>query len=107
MRAFAALGITIHSNGRGSAGNCGALYHFRPAFRLLNARRCRCPRKNLELIHFMSAETPPGLHVFEATHQKVVPLGAAASNRELFEPFAEHGVERSIARFGRQARLLD
>src|SRR5271157_327025 len=64
-------------------------------------------RKNLALIHLVPAEAPPRLHVPQAFHQSVELLRAAALCRKLFQPLTEHSVERLMAGFGQEARLLD
>src|SRR5580700_1240365 len=64
-------------------------------------------RKNLPLIHFVPAETPAGLHMFEAFHESVVFPRAAALRRELLEPLAEQGVKGLMLRLGQEAGLFD
>jgi len=64
-------------------------------------------RKNLPLIHLFPAEAPPRLYMLQTLHQSVVFLRAAALRRKLFQPFAEHGIERLMLGFGQQARLLE
>src|SRR5271165_3745667 len=64
-------------------------------------------RKNLPLIHLVPAEASPRLYMFQALHQSVELLRAAASCCKLFQPFAEHRIERLMLGFGQQARLLD
>jgi hypothetical protein len=64
-------------------------------------------RKNLPFIHLVPAEAPPRLHMLQSLHQSVELLRAATSCCKLFQPFAEHGIERLVLRFGQQARLLD
>jgi hypothetical protein len=64
-------------------------------------------RKNLSLIHLVPTESPPRLHMLQAFHQSVELLRAAALRRKLFEPLAEHRVQRLMPGFGQQARLLD
>src|SRR5882762_10602130 len=64
-------------------------------------------RKNLPLIHLFPAEAPPRLYMLQALHQSVELLRAAALCRELFQPLAEHSIERLMLGFGQQARLLN
>jgi hypothetical protein len=64
-------------------------------------------RKNLPLIHLVPAEAPPRLNMLKALHQSVELLRAAALCRKLFQPFAEHRIERLMPGFGQQPRLLD
>jgi hypothetical protein len=64
-------------------------------------------RKNLSLIHLFAAEAPPRLHLLQAFHQSVELLRAAALCRELFQPIADHTMERLMPGFGQQAHLLD
>src|SRR5271169_183428 len=64
-------------------------------------------RKNLALIRLVPAEASPRLYMLQALHQSVELLYAAASCCKLFQPFAEHRVERFMLGFGQQARLLN
>jgi hypothetical protein len=64
-------------------------------------------RKNLPFIHLVPTEVPPRLHMLQPLHQSVELLRAAASCCELFQPFAEHSIERLMLRFGQEARLLN
>src|ERR1700719_2620644 len=64
-------------------------------------------RKTLPFIHLVPAEAPPRLHMLQSLHQGVELLRAATSCCKLFQPFAEHSIERLMLRFGQQARLLD
>ena len=64
-------------------------------------------RKNLPLIHLVPAEAAAGLNMLQALHQRVELLGAAALCCKLFQPLAEHGIQRLVPGFGQQARLLD
>ena|SRR5438445_4784042 len=64
-------------------------------------------RKNLPFIHLVPAEAPARLYMLQSLHQSVELLRAAASCCKLFQPFAEHGIERLTLRFGQQARLLN
>src|ERR1700732_3390196 len=63
-------------------------------------------RKYLPFIHLVPAEAPPRLYMLQSLHQSVELLCAAASCCKLFQPFAEHSIERLMLRFGQQARLL-
>src|SRR5208282_4554954 len=64
-------------------------------------------RKNLPFIHFIPTEVPPCLYMLQSLHQSVELLRAAVSCGKLFQPFAEHSIERLMLRFGQQARLLN
>ena len=64
-------------------------------------------RKNLPFIHLIPTEPPARLYMLQSLHQSVELLRAAASCCKLFQPFAEHSIERLMLRFGQQARLLD
>ena len=64
-------------------------------------------RKNLPFIHLVPAEAPSRLHMLQSLHQGVELLRAAILCRDLFEPFAEHSIERLMLRFGQKARLLN
>src|SRR6267378_2278887 len=64
-------------------------------------------RKNLPFIHLVPAEAPPRLYMLQSLHQSIELLRAAASRCKLFQPFAEHSIERLMLRFGQQARLLN
>src|SRR6266853_4325407 len=64
-------------------------------------------RKNLPFIHLVPTEATPGLYMLQSLHQSVELLRAAASCCKLFQPFAEHSIERLMLRFGQQARLLN
>src|ERR1700737_2937784 len=64
-------------------------------------------RKNLPFIHLVPAEAPPRLHMLQSLHQGGELLRAATSCCKLFQPFAEHSIERLMLRFGQQARLLN
>ena len=64
-------------------------------------------RKNLPFIHLVPTKAPPRLYMLQSLHKSVEFLRAAALCRKLFQPFAEHGIERLVLRFGQQARLLN
>ena len=64
-------------------------------------------RKSLPFIHLVPTEAPPRLYMLQSLHQSVELLRAATSCCKLFQPFAEHSIERLMLRFGQQARLLD
>src|ERR1700680_50496 len=64
-------------------------------------------RKNLPFIHLVPAEAPPRPYMLQSLHQSVELLRAAASCCKLFQPFAEHSIERLMLRFGQQPRLLN
>src|ERR1700730_14770342 len=64
-------------------------------------------RKNLPFIHLVPAEAPPRLHMLQSFHEGVELLRAATSCCKLFQPFAEHSIERLMLRFGQQARLFN
>ena len=64
-------------------------------------------RKNLPFIHLVPTEAPPRLYMLQSLHQSVELLRAAASCCKLFQPFAEHSIERLMLRFGQKARLLN
>ncbi len=64
-------------------------------------------RKNLPFIHLVPTEAPPRLYMLQALHQGVELLRAAVSCCKLFQPFAEHSIERLMLRFGQQARSLN
>src|SRR5258708_29564569 len=64
-------------------------------------------RKNLPFIHLVPTEAPPRLYMLQSLHQSVELLRAAASCCELFQPFAEHSIERLMLRFGQKTRLLN
>src|SRR3984957_15041727 len=64
-------------------------------------------RKNLPFIHLVPTEAPPRLYMLQSLHQSVELLRAAASRCKLFQPFAEHSIERLMLRFGQKARLLN
>src|ERR1700751_2878428 len=64
-------------------------------------------RKNLPFIHLVPTEAPARLYMLQSLHQGVELLRAAASCCKLFQPFAEHSVERLVLRFGQKARLLN
>src|SRR5258708_13841647 len=64
-------------------------------------------RKTLRLIPLAPTEAPPRLYMLQSLHQSVELLRAAASCCKLFQPFAEHSVERLMLRFGQKARLLN
>src|ERR1700719_4373019 len=64
-------------------------------------------RKNLSFIHLVPTEAPPRLYMLQSLHQSVELLRAAASCCKLFQPFAEHSIERLMLRFGQKARLLN
>ena len=64
-------------------------------------------RKNLPFIHFVPAEAPPRLYMFQSLHQSVELLRTPAACCKLFQPFAEHSIERLMLRFGQEPRLLN
>src|SRR3984957_1660612 len=64
-------------------------------------------RKNLPFIHLIPAEALPRPYMLQSLHQSVKLLRAAASCCKLFQPFAEHSVERLMLRFGQQPRLFN
>src|ERR1700747_1943318 len=64
-------------------------------------------RKNLPFIHLVPTEAPARLYMLQALHQSVELLRATASCCKLFQPFAEHSIERLMLRFGQKARLLN
>src|SRR6202040_2114989 len=64
-------------------------------------------RKNLPFIHLVPAEAPPRPYMLQSLHQSVELLRAAASCCKLFQPFAEHRIERLMLGFGQKARLLN
>ena len=55
-------------------------------------------RKNLPFIDLVPAEASPRPHMLQSLHQGVELLGAATSCCKLFQPFAEHGIERLMLR---------
>lgn len=64
-------------------------------------------RKNLPFIQLVPTEAPSRLYMLQSLHQGVELLRAAASCCELFQPFAEHSIERLMLRLGQQTRLLN
>jgi hypothetical protein len=64
-------------------------------------------RKNLPFIHLVPTEAPPRLYMLQSLHQSVELLRSTASCCKLFQPFAEHSIERRMLRPGEQARLLN
>src|SRR5258708_37123666 len=64
-------------------------------------------RKNLPFIHLVPTEAPPRLHMLQSFHQSVELLRSTAPCCKLFEPFAEHGIERLMLGLGQQSRLLN
>src|SRR5260370_41984691 len=64
-------------------------------------------KKTLPFIPFVPSEAPPRLYMLQSLHQSVELLRAAASCCELFQPFAEHSIERLMLRFGQKTRLLN
>src|SRR5262252_1374861 len=64
-------------------------------------------RKNLALIHLVPGEAPSRFHMLQTFHQSVELLHPTGLRSELFQPLAEHGIQRLMPRFGQQPRLLD
>jgi hypothetical protein len=64
-------------------------------------------RKNLPFIHLVPTKAPSRLYMLQSLHESIELLRAAPLCCKFFQPFAEHGIQSLVLRFGQQARFFD